>query len=77
VGCHPKLLTFAKHGADPSLLSPSQVLKITLNEGQGAEIEEVFLNLGGALSGSRVAAVYKEVMLIGAVFSDHFLVCRF
>jgi arylesterase/paraoxonase len=77
VGCHPKLLTFSKHGADPTRLSPSQILKLTLRSQQEASVEEVFLDAGERISGSSVAAVYGEIMLIGAVFGNHFLLCRF
>lgn len=77
VGCHPKLLTFSKHGADPARLSPSQILRLTLRSQQEASVEEVFLDAGEGISGSSVAAVYGEIMLIGAVFGDHFLLCRF
>jgi arylesterase/paraoxonase len=77
VGCHPRLLTFAKHIADPTRPSPSQVLKITLRPQKPALVEEVFLDLGETLSASTVAAVYRDVMLIGAVLGDRFLHCRF
>jgi arylesterase/paraoxonase len=76
VGCHPRLLTFARHFADPSRPSPSQVLKITLRPHKPALVEEVFLDLGETLSASTVAAVYRDVMLIGAVLGDRFLHCR-
>jgi arylesterase/paraoxonase len=77
VGCHPRLLTFARHLADPSRPSPSQVLKITLRPHKPALVEEVFLDLGETLSASTVAAVYRDAMLIGAVLGDRFLHCRF
>ena len=77
VGCHPKLLTFAEHGADPTQISPSQVLRITLGPQQTASVEEVFLDSGERLSGSSVAAVHGDTMLIGAVFGDRFLHCQF
>jgi len=77
VGCHPRLLTFTKHIADPTRPSPSQVLKITFRPQKPALVEEVFLDLGETLSASTVAAVYRDVMLIGAVLGDRFLHCRF
>lgn len=77
VGCHPKLLTFTRHFADPTLPSPSQVLKITLRPQRPPLVEELFLDLGETLSASSVAAVYRDVMLIGAVMGDRFLHCRF
>jgi arylesterase/paraoxonase len=76
-GCHPKLLTFTKHFADPTSPSPSQVLRITLRPERSALIEEVFLDSGETVSASSVAAVYQGVMLVGAVLGDRFLYCRF
>jgi hypothetical protein len=44
-GCHPKLLTFSKHFDYPSRLSPSQVLKITLQAEGPVSVKEVFLEV--------------------------------
>lgn len=41
LGCHPRLITLAKHLADPARPSPSQVLKITLGLERPALVEEV------------------------------------
>jgi arylesterase/paraoxonase len=76
-GCHPKLFTFARHFADPARPSPSQVLKITRYPDSPASVQEVFLDSGETLSGSTVAAVYQQQMLIGAVLGNRFLHCRF
>jgi arylesterase/paraoxonase len=76
VAAHPKLLSFTKHAADPSQLSPSQILKITFQDTGEIQIEEIFLDAGDTISGSSVAAVFGEFMLIGPVFVDHFLHCR-
>jgi len=62
-GCHPKLLTFSKHFADPTRPSPSHFLKITLPPEGPALVEELFLDSGETLSGSSVAAVYRQEML--------------
>lgn len=72
IGAHPKLLDFLAHARDASNLSPSQVLRVTP---QG-EIEEVYLNLGDEISGSSVAAVRGDRLLIGAVFEPKLLDCR-
>ena len=74
-GCHPKLLTFVKHQNDPSKLAPSQILKI-LPAGKGDyEVKEIYLNNGEELSGSTVAVLYRNRMLIGSVLDDHILDC--
>lgn len=70
VGAHPKLLKFLGHAKDPEKKSPSQVLKINLQNPENPEISEIYINDGHPLSGSSVAAVYKDRLLIGGVFDD-------
>ena len=76
IGCHPKLLTFVKYSKDPEELSPSQVLKVTVQKPDSYTVDEIYLNKGEPLSGSSVAAVYKNIMLIGSVFDTLFLLCK-
>lgn len=68
---HPKLLTFLRHAANASVLSPSEVVRVA-----HGEVEQIYLNLGSELSASTVAAPFHDHLLIGAVFPDHFLDCK-
>ena len=76
IGCHPKLLTFVKYSKDPNALSPSQVIKVETKASGQYEIKKIYLNNGQPLSGSSVAAVFKDQLLIGSVFDERFLLCR-
>jgi len=76
IGSHPKLLTFVKYSKNPKILSPSQVIKVVIQESGKYTVEEIYLNNGKPLSGSSVAAVFENQMLIGSVFDDHFLLCK-
>jgi len=76
IGCHPKLLTFVKYSKDPQELSPSQVLKVTVQKHDSYTVDEIYLNKGEPLSGSSVAAVFGDNMLIGSVFDTRFLLCK-
>ena len=76
IGSHPKLLTFVKYSQNPKILSPSQVLKVAIKESGQNTVQEIYLNDGKHLSGSSVAAVFKDTLLIGSVFDDHFLLCK-
>lgn len=76
IASHPKLLTFVKHAANQENLSPSQVLEVSKNDKGGYSFSEIYLNRGDELSGSSVAAGYKDRILIGAVFENHFLDCK-
>ena len=75
IGAHPKLLTFVKHAGDPNVISPSQVVRVRAPGSDAPVVEEVFLSNGANLSGSSVGAVWRDRLLIGAVFGKHFLVC--
>ena len=76
VGAHPKLLTYVAYAKDPQKLSPSQVLKVGI-QGNGSHVtDEIYLDRGEALSGSSVAAVFKDRLLIGSVLDDRFLLCN-
>ena len=75
IGAHPKLLTFVKYAEDPEIKSPSQVIKITPGKDNSYTVTEIYLNDGTPISGSSVAAVYKDKLLIGSVFDDRFLLC--
>jgi len=77
VAGHPKLLTFVKHGKDASKLAPAQIIKITPRGGTNFQITNIFLDDGRWISGSSVAAVYENKLLIGSVFEPHILLCEF
>ncbi|MEQ9518856.1 MAG: SMP-30/gluconolactonase/LRE family protein [Parvibaculum sp.] len=74
-GAHPKLMDFVAHAADEKNLSPSQVVRLVPNADGGGVADTVYLNLGSELSGSSVAALYGDVMLVGGVFDPKILAC--
>lgn len=74
IGSHPQLLKFVAHAADPAKFSPSQVIKLSKDKDGKYYQEEIFLNDGSSYSGSSVAAVYKDKILIGSVFEKSFLI---
>ena len=76
IGCHPKLLTFVKYSKDPQALSPSQVIKVAQTSPGKYDVKEIYLDNGRPLSGSSVGAVFKDILLIGSVFDERFLLCR-
>jgi len=77
IGAHPKLLTFVKYSKNPQILSPSQVLRVTMEKAGQYKVDEVYLDGGEALNGSSVGAVFRDILLIGSVFDGRFLVCQF
>jgi arylesterase/paraoxonase len=76
LGAHPKLLTFLRYMADPSVAAPSEVLKVTWFPDNQYEVEQVYVNDGHPISASSVAAVFSDKLLIGSVADPAFLVCE-
>lgn len=76
IGAHPQMLAFVRHAKNPADISPSQVLHVSFTGNGHYEVSEVYLNDGKEISGSSVAAVYANRMLIGPVFDPKFLDCR-
>ncbi len=76
IGAHPQLLKFMQHAKDPAKLSPSQVLHLSPRAVGEYDIREVYLNMGEEISAASVAAVYKNCMLVRAVFDPKFLDCK-
>lgn len=78
IACHPQLLAFINHGKNAENKSPSQVIKIDKQVWENLihnKEEEIFLNDGKQLSGSSVAAVFGNRLLIGSVYEPHILWC--
>lgn len=75
VGCIPQMLTYSRWRTDSSKRTASQVLKIRLLEDDNYEIKDVFLNSGKDISGSSVAAPFKNRLLIGGAWEDRFIDC--
>ena len=76
IAAHPQLLTYVKHSKDAGFLSPSQILRLEAMPGNGYGVEEIYLDTGAEISGSSVAAVRGNRMLIGSVFDPKFLDCQ-
>ena len=76
IGAHPKLFDFVSHAADPTKISPSQVIHLSRKADGQFVAKEVYLNDGNEISGSSVAAFRNNRMLIGGVFDPKFLDCQ-
>jgi arylesterase/paraoxonase len=76
IGAHPKLLTFVQHTGDASRIAPSQVIRVGAPGTSAPLVEEVLLSLGEDLSGSSVASVHGDRLLVGSVMDDGILDCR-
>jgi arylesterase/paraoxonase len=76
IGAHPKLLTYVRYAGDPARKAPCQILRVSLLPDEGFLAVEEHVTDGSDLSGSSVGAVYRDMLLIGSVMDDKFLVCK-
>ncbi|KAL5010383.1 hypothetical protein ScPMuIL_012688 [Solemya velum] len=76
IGCHPilnKVHDYINSGATG--ISPSQVLRVKLNEGKIVELIETYVNDSREISASTSAAYYNGKMVITTLSDNHILVC--
>ena len=77
VGAHPNLLHFSSYyKKGKPIISPSEVIKIKYISKGNYTIEQFYENDGSEMSGSTVAATFGDLVLVGNVTDDHFLVIR-
>jgi arylesterase/paraoxonase len=76
VGCHPNLLVFNDYNKGKRENAPSEIIKINYRKKGDYEIEKIFIDDGNIFSASTVAGVYKDLILVGTVLDDHFVVLK-
>lgn len=76
IGCHPSLLAFESYNKGKSDTSPSELIKINYRKKGDYDLESVYVNDGSEISASTVAATYKNLVLVGTVLDEHFLIFR-
>jgi arylesterase/paraoxonase len=72
IGGHPRIMDFPAHAADPNHIAPSHAVRLDPNTG---DAETVLMALDGELNASSVATMHDGVLIVGAVFDDHVLLC--
>jgi len=76
IGCHPNLLAFTAYAKGNKPISPSEIISIDYrNEGDYSK-EIVFLDDGAQMSASTVAVAYKDLIFMGNVMDNHFLILK-
>lgn len=74
VGCHPNLLAFESYNKGQSDKSPSELIKIDYRSKGDYNLESVYVDDGSDLAACTVAGVYKDLILVGTVLDEHFLI---
>lgn len=71
---HPKIFEFTAHMKDPNHSAPSQAFKIDVS-GERMKAESIYYDNGELISGTSVASIYENQLLLGSVFEPFALRC--
>ncbi len=74
IGSHPNLLGFAAYAKGNEAVSPSEIIKIDYQEKGNYRIEQIYMEDGTEMSASTVAATFGNLILVGNVMDDQFLI---
>ena len=73
-GAHPNLLRFKAYSKNQKETSPSEILKITYSGKGNYKVEQIYLEDGKIMSASSVAAPFGDIVLLGNVKGDSFII---
>lgn len=74
IGSHPNLLEFAAYAKGKKEKSPSEIIRIDY-QGKGEyRIEQMYMEDGTEMSASTVAATFGNLIFVGNVKDEHFLI---
>ncbi len=76
IGCHPSLLAFTAYAKGNAPIAPSEIITIDYKGMGDYSIESVFLDDGNHMSAATVATVYNDLIFVGNVMDDHFLILK-
>lgn len=72
IGAHPAIFKFLGHAKNANNPAPSEVVRMDLFE---MRRERIFVSVDGEINASSVGAPGKDMLVIGAVFDSHVMVC--
>jgi len=74
IGGHPSLLGFQAYSKGKKAIAPSEVIKINYRGTCDYNIEQIYVEDGKEMSGASVAATFGNLIFVGNVMDDEFLV---
>jgi arylesterase/paraoxonase len=74
IGSHPNLVHFAEYAKGNEEISPSEIIKIDYKEKGNYTLEQIYMEDGSSMSASTVAATFGNLILMGNVMDDKFLI---
>lgn len=76
IGCHPNLLKLNAYRRGKAESAPSEIIKVTYVNKGDFSIEKIYVDDGYEMSGSTVAAVYNNILLVGNIMDEKFLILQ-
>lgn len=76
IGAHPNLMRFNAYSSGKKETAPSEVIKISYQGKGDYTIEKIYIEEGDEMSASTVAATFKDLILVGNVMDEEFLILK-
>ena len=76
IGAHPNLLHFSAYAKGNKKISPSEIIKINYSSKGKYSIKQIYLEEGTEMSASTVAATFGNIILVGNVMDNKFLILK-
>lgn len=76
IGCHPNLIHFGEYAKGKQEYSPSEIITIDYKGKGDYDIEIIYLEDGKQMSASTVAPTYQDLIFVGNVMDDNFLILK-
>lgn len=76
IGSHPSLLHFSTYAQAKREFSPSEIVTIDYRSEGDYTVESIYMNDGSDMSAATVAVPYGNLIFLGNVMDDHFLVLQ-
>ncbi|MDG1433092.1 MAG: hypothetical protein P8Q41_03735 [Saprospiraceae bacterium] len=76
IGCHPNLIHFGEYAKGKRAISPSEIITIDYRGKGDYTLEQIYEDDGTNMSGSTVAPTYEDLIFVGNVMDDHFLILK-
>jgi len=76
IGAHPNLLRFNAYADGKKETAPSEIIKIIYRGEGDYSIEQIYLEEGLEMSASTVAATFGDLIFVGNVMDEEFLILK-
>ncbi|MDF1694795.1 MAG: hypothetical protein P1U56_03150 [Saprospiraceae bacterium] len=74
IGSHPNLLRFGAYAKGKKATAPSEIIKVSYHKKGDYLVEQIYVEEGDEMSASTVAAPFGNLIFMGNVFDDSFLI---